>query len=190
MDKTKGTGVRSGHPRRKFRDVSPSKAADAELRWFFNEAESAIDMPSNFLGVVAGVSAACIEAVEQRQEAMHAARKVHDWLKRLRESDARLLSGLYTERGGSGAVTKALPGGLAGAAEASVRVRIEYVRAFANAETRARSVVEFVEEVVREGRSALIAQWRDELEVACAIAIRAYERVRGSGPSVVPAEEG
>jgi hypothetical protein len=193
MDKTKSSPARSRQrqQRRRFRDVSPSKAADAELRWFFNEAESAIDMPSNFQALIAGVTPpTSLEAVEQRQEAMHSARKVHDWLKRLRESDSLLLSGLYTERTWSAAVIRAFPGGLAGAAEASVRVRVEYVRALANAETRAKSVAEFIEEVVREGRSELVARWRDELEVACAIAIKAYERVRGHGPSVVPEGEG
>jgi hypothetical protein len=28
---------------RRFRDVSPSEAAEAELTWFFNEAETAIE---------------------------------------------------------------------------------------------------------------------------------------------------
>jgi hypothetical protein len=33
-----------------------------------------------------------------------------------------------------------------------------------------------------------VAEWRAELELACAIAVTAYERVRGDGPSVVPDE--
>jgi hypothetical protein len=166
--------------------VSPSEAADAELTWFFNHAEIDIDLPSTFEGIVRGISPTSLEAVERRLEAMHSARKIHDRLTRLRPPDSLLLSGLYIERVWPAAVLEALPGGLAGAAEASVRVRVEYVRAVGYARTRARSVAEFLEEVVREGRADLLAEWRAELEIACAIAINAYERVRGDGPSVVP----
>ena len=38
--------------------------------------------------------------------------------------------------------------------------------------------------------SVLSRSWRAELEVACALAVAAYERVRDDGPSVVPEEEG
>jgi hypothetical protein len=80
-------------PRRRFHNFSPSDAANAELTWWFNEAESAIDQRSNFLGLLTGASLTCVEAVEQRAEAMHAARKIHDRLQRLRAADTRLLSG-------------------------------------------------------------------------------------------------
>jgi hypothetical protein len=181
--------TRSEHPQRRFRDVSPSEAAEAELTWFFNEAESAIDLPSNYCGLIAGVAPTSLEEVERRAEALHAARKIHERLQRLRSTDALLLSGLYTERPWSDAVTKALPGGLAGAAEASPSVRVEYLRALARAQTHAKSVPDWIEEVVRKGRPRLLAAWREELELECAIAVRSYERVRGDGPSVVPQED-
>jgi hypothetical protein len=174
--------------RRLFRDFSPSAAADAELTWFFNEAETAIDLPSNFQGLLSGASPTSLEQVERRAEAMHAARKIQGWLQRLRFADARLLSGLYTERSWSSAVTLALPAGLAGAAQASVRVLAAYIHALACGETQAKDVVDFIEEVVRSGRTELVAAWREELEVACAVALRAYDRVRRDGPSVVPEE--
>jgi hypothetical protein len=175
---------------RRFRDVSPSDAAEAELTWFFNEAESAIEQPSNYMGLLAGCLPTSLDEVERRAEAMHAARKIHDRLARLRRGDRMLLSGVYTEHDWSDAVLEALPGGLAGAAQASVCVRVAYFQALARAQTRARSVDAFVEEVVRRGRPDLVAEWRDELAVACAIAVTAYERVRGDGPSVVPQGDG
>jgi hypothetical protein len=172
--------------RRLFRDFLPSAAADAELTWFFNEAETAIDQPSNFQGLIGGAPPTSLEEVERRAEAMHAARKIHDRLQRLGAADVRLLSGLYTERPWSHAVTRALPGGLAGAAWASIPVRIAYVHALARAQTRAKNVADFIEEVVRSGRTEPVAAWREQLELACAVALRAYERVRRGGPSVVP----
>ena len=174
---------------RRFRDVSPSEAAEAELTWFFNEAETAIEQPSNFQGLVAGCSPTSLEEVERRAEAIHAARKIHDRLQRLRSTDLLLLRGIYTEREWSEAVEQALPDGLAGAAEASVGVRVEHLRALARVQTRAKNVAAFVEEIVRKGRKDLVAAWRSEVELACALAVAAYERVRGDGPSVVPDEE-
>jgi hypothetical protein len=181
--------IRSGCEQRRFRDVSPSEAAEAELTWFFNEAETAMDEPSNFCVLLAGGTRSNLEEVERRAEARHAAGKINDRLQRLRSTDALLLSGLYTERPWSDAVEGALPGGLAGAAYASPRVRVEYVRALARAQTHAKDVGAFIEEVVRKGRPDLVAEWRAELELACAISVTAYERVRGDGPSAVPAEE-
>jgi hypothetical protein len=189
MNKPIPARIQDTPTRRRFHDVSPSEAAEAELRWFFNEAESTIDLPSNFQGLIAGASPGSLDDVERRAEAMHSARKIHDRMKRLRTSDALLLSGLYTDRPWSDAVTAALPDGLAGAAHASVCVRAEYLTALARCQTRAKNVVDFIEEVVRKGRPGLVVAWRAELEVACAIAVAAYERARGDGPSVVPDEE-
>ena len=174
---------------RRFRDVSPSEAAEAELTWFFNEAETAIEQPSNFQGLIAGCSPTSLEEVERRAEAIHAARKIHDRLKRLRSTDLLLLRGIYSEREWSEAVEEALPHGLAGAAEASAGVRVEHLRALARVQTRAKNVAAFVEEIVRKGRRDLLAEWRAEVELACALAVAAYERVRGDGPSVVPDDE-
>jgi hypothetical protein len=172
-----------------FPDFLPSAAADAELTWFFNEAETAIEQPSNFQALLGGVSPTTLEQVERRAEAMHAAGKIRDRLLRLRRADVRLLLGLYTERPWSRAVTQALPDGLAGAAWASVPVRVAYVHALVRAETRAKDVADFVEEVVRLGRTELVAAWREQLELACAAALRAYQLVRRDGPSVVPEED-
>jgi hypothetical protein len=190
MTMNKNIPTSSGRSRHRFRNVTPGAAADAELTWFFNEAEIAIDMPSNFLGLLTGVLPTSLEAVERRAEAMHSARKIYDWLQRIPSTDMRILAGFYTERPWSNVVNRALPGGLAGAAAASVEVRVEYARALGRAQTRAKNVVEFIEEVVRKGRLDLVAAWRDEVVVACATAVTAYERVRGDRPSVVPEDDG
>ena len=177
------------HPRR-YRDVTPSEAASAELTWFFNEAEMAMEGQSSLCARVAGCGVETLEEVERRIEARHAARKIYDRLGPLRSTDRLLLSGLFLERYWSDAVDAALPGGLAGAAAVFPRVRAEHVRDRARGQTKARDVRAFVEGVVRDGPPALVAEWRAELEMACAIAVAAYEQARGIGPSVVPAEEG
>jgi hypothetical protein len=183
-------GAPPGGPARgRLGAFSPSATGDEELRWFFNEAEIAIDQPSNFQGMLCGDSPTSLQAVERRAEAVHAANKIGERLRRLRPMDAQLLAGLYTERPWSRAVTLALPGGLAGAACVSVPVGAAYTRARGRLETRARDVSEFVEEVVRKGRGELIACWRNQVQVGCSIAIRAYERVSRGGPSVVPEED-
>jgi len=174
---------------RRFRDVTPSAAAEAELRWFFNEAEAEIDMQSNFCGLLAGISPTSMEAVERRMEAQHAAGKINDWLKRLHTNHALLLAGLYTEQPWSEAVTEELPFGLAGAAAAYATVNVEHLRAVARCETRARSVKDWIEEVVRKGRRDLVEGWRAELELELAMAIHAYDRARGKRPCVVPQNE-
>jgi hypothetical protein len=173
---------------RRFRDVSPSEAAEAELTWFFNEAEIAMDSESNYCARLAGCGIDTLAEVERRAEARHAAGKINDRLVRLRSTDALLLSGLYTDRAWSDAVEAALPRGLAGAASALPRVRLEHVRALARGQTHAKDVRAFIEDVVRKGHRKLMAEWRAELELACAIAVTAYERVRGEGGSVVPYE--
>ena len=174
---------------RRFRDVTPSAAAEAELRWFFNEAESEIDVPSNICAHLWGVSPTSAEAVERRMEAQHAAGKINGWLKCLHTTQALLLAGLYIERPWSEEVTKALPFGLAGAAEAYPTARVEWLREVARGQTRARSVADWIEEVVHKGRTDLVNAWRAELELACALAVHAYDRARGNRPCVVPQDE-
>ena len=171
MNKPIQTGT-SQCSRPQFREVSPSEAAQAELTWFFNEAESAIDLPSNFLGLLTGGSTSSLQEVEQRAEAMHSARKIDDRLKLLRTADALLLADLYTERPWSDAVLEALPDGLAGAAEGSPLVRTAYLRALAHGETRVRSVTTWIEEVVRTGPARVVAAWRAELEIATVRPVR------------------
>ncbi|HEY3817674.1 MAG TPA: hypothetical protein VGL81_10905 [Polyangiaceae bacterium] len=181
----------SSHPHLpRFAGVSPSEAADAELRWFFNEAESEADVPSNYCMLLAGVSPGGVEEFERRAEALHAAKKIETRLRTLTRTSVLLLQGIYTERARPHAVTEALPHGLAGAAEASAQVCVEHLRALARGETFARTVAVWIEEVVRKGPPRLLAEWRKELERTASLAVSAYEHARGRGPSVVPDDQG
>jgi len=184
-----GSGSGSECGERRYRDVSPSEAAVAELTWFFNQAETDMDGQSNMCARLAGCTIETLDEVERRAEARHSAGKIYDRLRRLRETDALLLSGLFIEPYWPDVVEAALPGGLAGAAAVCARVRVEHLRALARGQTNAKDARAFVAEVVRRGRRELVAEWRAELELYCAIAVHAYERVRGDGPSVVPSED-
>ena len=168
-------------------NVSPSAAADEELRWFFNEAESAVDVPSNFMGLLAGASPTSLEAVERRAEAIHAAGKIRARLQSVPVTDARMLEALYTERPWPQLVEEAL-GVLAGPVAALPVVRAEHLRALIGARTRQKTLVAWLEELVAADRAAL-APWRPEAERSCRMAVTAYERTRGHGPCVVPEEE-
>lgn len=174
--------------RYQFGDVSPSAAAESELRWFFNEAESEVDQPSNFEGLVAGASRTSLEEVERRAEALHSAGKIRDRLRAVPLSCARTLEALFRERAWPPRVEEAL-GVLAGPVAAMPVVLAEHLRALAACRTSARTVAAWMEERVAADPAAL-APWRPEAEMWCRIAVTAYERARGRGPSVVPQEEG
>jgi hypothetical protein len=128
------------------------------------------------------------EAFERRAEALHAAGKIKARLQGMRAMDAVVLAGLYTERVFTRRVRKVL-GELAGAFEATAIVRAEHMRALARARTKTTKVGDWLDELARDGDSRLV-EWRGEVEAVCAAAIRAYEEVRGAGPSVVPREDG
>jgi hypothetical protein len=164
--------------------LAPSKAADEELFWFFNEAEAEVDQPSNFCAMLAGMSPDSLEAVERRAEALHSAGKIRTRLQAIPPGDARMLESLYRERAWPEAVEKAL-GVFTGPVEALPIVRAEYLRALVGARTRAKSVTAWLAELVAaKGEAPGI--WLPEAELVCAMAIAAYERARGKGPSVVP----
>jgi hypothetical protein len=163
-----------------------SRTTSAELRWFFNEAESATDLPSNFRAI-AGVFSNSLEAVEERAEAMHAADKIRGWLQALPPGFARVLESLYTERVVPPRAARVL-GRVAGVVEDSPVVRMEHVRALATARTRAETVRLWLEELVEKAVPAAVADWKRDAERRSALAVQAYEHVRGSRPCVVPGD--
>jgi hypothetical protein len=171
-----------------FGDVVPSETADAELRWFFNEAEAACEQPSNFGRLLGGISPTSLSAVEDRAEAMHSAGKIRKWLESVSTTDALMLEGIYRDRMWPEAVTRAL-GPLAGAVAASPTVKVNHLRALVRVRTEAGNIGEWLEELAKEGAAAL-KTWRRDAERDCAIAVRAYERARGKGECVVPGREG
>jgi hypothetical protein len=165
-------------------NVSPSAAAERELRWFFNEAASEVDEPSNFAGLLAGMSATSLEAVERRAEAVHAAAKIRGRLQAVSGTDARMLEALFTERPWPARLERRL-GVLAGPVVALPVVKAEHLRALMGARTRQKMLAGWLEDLLKADRDAL-APWLPEAALACSMAIGAYEGVRGRGPSVVP----
>lgn len=170
-----------------FGDVSPSETADKELRWFFNESEAACEQPSNFARLIGGMSPTSLSAVEARAEAIHATGKIRRWLEAVSTSEAAMLEGIYLERVWPKAVARVL-GPLAGAVAALPAVPVLHLRALAGARTEADTVFEWMEELAKGGAEVL-AKWRQEAELRCAMAIRSYERARGKGECVVLDEE-
>ena len=145
-------------------------------------------MPSNCTGMLGGVRIGSLADVERRAEAIHAARKIHERLRSLSPMTVHVLSALYTERPWPKAVVKKL-GVLAGPMEGLPIVRAEHLRALARGRTKAKTVTAWLEEVVLAAEAAGMASWRDDAERACALAVYAYEQVRGDGESVAPTEE-
>jgi hypothetical protein len=123
----------------RFGNVAPSPEAHAELTWFFNGAEQAMDTPSNFCALLSGASPTSMEAVEDRLEAMHAAGKINERLKKVPTTYALLLAGLYTQRVWPAKLQRVL-GPLTGAVDSLPTVRAQYLRAIVGAQTRAKSV--------------------------------------------------
>lgn len=170
-----------------FRDVVPSDAADRELRWFFNDAEEACEQPSNYVCLLGGASPTNMAAVEARAEAVHARATIRTWLEAVSVADVLQLQGVYLERAWPRAIRKAL-GMLAGAVEALPTVRVLYMRALITAKTEADTVVAWLEEHAK-AEDDVLSRWKEEAEMRCAMAIRAYERARGTVECVVPEEE-
>jgi hypothetical protein len=167
--------------------VSPSPEADEELSWFFNEAEMAIDVPSNYCVLLSGVSPTDLPEVERRAEALHAAGKIRARIESLNSGDAVLLAGLYVKRSFTLALRKTL-GRMAGAVEALPIVRTEHLFALARGRTAKRRAFDWLDELAQR-QDPTLRVWRRESRGACAVAIRAYELARGSGPSVVPHDD-
>jgi hypothetical protein len=187
MNQTQSTPVPAEEMR--FGDFQPSLEAHAELRWFFNDAASEMDTPSSFATLSGEGSPTSVEAVERRAEAVHAAGKINRWLRAVPVGHALLLQGLFTEREWPSPVARVL-GQLAGAVEASPSVRALHLRARVAAKTCTTSAGAWLREVIEQGGPEAVADWMREAEVACALAMRAYERVRGGSACVVPWEVG
>jgi hypothetical protein len=186
MNQTRSTPVPAKDVR--FGHVALNPVTHAELRWFFNDAESEVDMPSSFGAIAGAGSPTSGEAVERRAEAVHAAGKISQWLKAIPVGHALLLQGLFTEREWPSPVARAL-GHLAGAVEASPSVRALHLHARISGKTCTTSVGAWLREVIEQGGPDAVADWLREAEVASALATRAYEKVRGEGRCVIPGED-
>jgi hypothetical protein len=161
-----------------------SDRAIQELTWFFNEAEIAIGQPSLHAALVACAPPSSVDEAEARVEALHAARKIARRLATLPVADVRVLDAYCTERPWPAALEGVLHG-LVGVVEAMPAVRAEHLTARARGQTRTPDVTRWLRQLVAE-RSPLLKAWREQAEEARSRALAAYERARGTGPSLVP----
>jgi len=167
-------------------DPPPDAKALRELRWFFQEAESAVDTASNFAGLADG--SRLDEGVERRAEALHAAEKIGGWLKALPAGDQAVLIALFRPGGVPDDLAPSL--GELAALEAISRWAAEEHRAgLASGRAGTRSPLGMVAERIAVQGALVAAEARSEAEQMRTRAIRAYERERGPGPCVVPEEE-
>jgi hypothetical protein len=175
------------HAGRRFGDVVPSRAADAELTWFFNQAAMDIERPSVQGALFEDQRPGSAEALEARVDALHAGRKIWERLQRIGERECSVLAALYTEECWPRALARKLVH-LTGVVESMPSVRAEYLRARMQGRTTAEDATQWLEELVEQCPKDLDG-WREQAVRACAQALTAYERVRGRSGSVVPQEE-
>jgi len=175
------------HAGRRFGDVVVGGALDHELAWFFNTAESAMELPSVQGQLLAGRQPGSVGALLSRVEATHAARKICERLKSLDVRDALVLAALYTERRWPRALVHKLQH-LAGVVESLPGVRAQHLGERETGRTRATSTTAWLDELVAD-RPEQAVMWREEAGRACARAVSAYQQVRGDDESVVPEED-
>ncbi len=175
------------HAGRRFGDVVVGAAADHELTWFFNEAESAMELPSVQGQLLAERRPGSPEALLAGAEAIHAGRKIWERLLAVGARDEFVLQALYTARRWPRAIERKLFH-LSGVVESLPAVRAQHLFERGRKLTAAATTTAWLEEIV-EQRAAEAVAWRDDAARACARALSAYQHVRGEGPSVAPEED-
>jgi hypothetical protein len=174
--------------------LGASDAADEELTWFFEEALSAIEAPSNYermlrllaLKVRTPDTLEYDDGGEARAEARHAAGTIYDRLQRLAPDDCRVIRALYTPEDLPGWLEDAC-GWLAPLVCALPRTLRDLEEARADGRTLALAPAEWLAGIVlaegAEGLQPLV----DEARNAALRALAAYESTRSGFPrSVVP----
>jgi hypothetical protein len=126
-------------------------------------------------------------AVERRLEAAHAAGKIGRWLEALPPGCTGYLRGRYMRRPLPEVVTRTL-GKVAGVVVELPVVRMKHVQALTKVRTKARTVPLWLAELIEKRGPAAVAEWKRSAWDATAIALTAYEHLRGDGECVVPSE--
>ncbi|HEY1692864.1 MAG TPA: hypothetical protein VGG39_11920 [Polyangiaceae bacterium] len=168
-----------------FGNARPSPAAHAELGWYFNEAEEATNPSSNFASSLRGTRTTSLDETERRIEAGLAKAKIERRLGALRPKDASTLESLYTERPWPPPMVAVL-GVLTGPVAELQMLRADYLGAVMRMRTGAKTVTAWLEARIAQGGAKAVAVYAREAQMACARAVRAYDRIRGKTPSVVP----
>jgi hypothetical protein len=170
--------------------VSPE--AVQELVWFFTEAEVAVAAPSNF-ALVADIALSgrkrgapvVDDSADDRVEALHAAETIRRRLESLADADVETIVALYTPDIWPPAFEDYF-GELAGLVARSRTAMRELADARRRGETTTSSVAQWLADRIARGDEAGLDALREDAERARGVALRAYDRARGRGPSVVP----
>jgi hypothetical protein len=170
--------------------VSPE--AEHELTWFFTEAERAVALPSNF-GAIADMALAGSRrsapgedrAPDSRIEALHAAETIRRRLACLSDGDADTIVALYSPDVWPPAVERYF-GDLAGLVARSRSAAYGLAEARRRGGAVTSSVAQWLADRILRGDEAGLEALRVESARARGAALRAYDRARGRGPSVVP----
>lgn len=170
-------------------DLRASEAANHELTWFFGRALTDIEPGSNFWPLVQRALSGGYERMrssEDRADAMHRARKIHDRLCRLPPRDLWVLRTLYGPAGRIPGIIDDFCGWLAPLVCALPRVVSEYESAYRGRQTDVDSPAERLKErYVMFGMEEIDGPLA-EAQAAATRALKAYELVRGGGPSIAP----
>ena len=170
--------------------VSPE--AEQELVWFFTEAELAIAVQSNFttvadLALAGGKRSAPGEdhTADDRVEALHAAETIRRRLQSLPDADVDTIVALYTPDVWPPDFEHYF-GELAGLVARSRPAMRELADARRRGGTTTSSVAQWLADRIARGDDAGLDALRVDAERVRGVALRAYDRARGRGPSIVP----
>jgi hypothetical protein len=183
-DETRQAGM---HARHRFGHVVPSIEADDELAWLYNRCAIAVGAPSVQGELLLERRPGSPEAVLARAEAIHAARKICERLRKIGVREQTVLEALYTERRWPRALERKLHH-LTGVVEALPGVRAEHLAEREQRRSGATTTTAWLQELVERSPEAVVAR-REEAVRACERALFAYEEVRGDGESVAPQED-
>jgi hypothetical protein len=175
--------------------LRPDRVAEKELDWFFNCAESAMGLRSNFwplrmmalTGVVGTVADPADIDMEDRVEAAHAERIIRERLRRMPERAAGILYAAYEPKRWPSTLYDKL-GWLTGIV---VRLAMGQASVASDVENRAQyehTTAGWLNQLVEREGELSIQPLRNQAQSIYAMALRTYMRVRGPGPSVVPVD--
>ncbi len=173
-------------------ELQVSREAEEELVWFFTEAELAIAVRSNFTTVadmaLAGGKRSAPGAdhtSDDRVEAVHAAETIRRRLTSLADGDLDTIVALFTPDIWPEAFERYF-GELAGLVARSRAAMRELADARQRGDATTSSVAQWLADRIARGDDAGLDALRVEAERARGVAMRAYDRARGRGPSIVP----
>jgi hypothetical protein len=177
-----------------FEPSSSNKVLHEELSWFFNEAESAASLPSNFTtprGKASSWYGTMMKAdlgAEERVEAACAAGTIERRLRAMPDSDVGVLFAAFGPHLWPEKLERAL-GPLTGIVVRLAAAGGTPTGAGGHAARRDHDVARALERSLHHEGLLGLGLLRAEAHTLLARALRAYARIRGLGPSIVPGKE-